>query len=337
MRTPPDSDLPLSNTAMSPVAASDGTTAHGAAGQPWHLVFNSGSGSASEERVAHIKEALAAAGRRAQWHDAADGRTLQAALTAAQAARSEGGIVVAVGGDGTVSAVAHQAVREGVPMAVIPAGTFNLFARAHGIALDAQAAVAAALTLPERRVAVGQLGEQVFVVSVSLGLHPDLIAAREEDTQRFGRDRRIAWLSGFARLWQMRSTVSLRMEGQGMREQVRASTLLVSNNPVQLSAMGAAVDGQPGDSLDALQVFVVPPRQGLQWLPVIWQALWGRLREAAGVQAYSLRELTLNPLRQRALRLAVDGELQRRPGPVSLRLLPDALRLVGSAAGGTSG
>lgn len=301
-----------------------------------HLVFNSGSGSAEQSLMQQIEDGLAGAGRAVFWHDAANGRAAEAARDAARAARGDGGTVVAVGGDGTVSAVAHHAVTEGVPMAVIPAGTFNLFARAHGIPLDAQAAVVALLNGQERRVAVGQVGTQVFVVSASLGLHPELIAAREEDTQRFGRDRRVAWLSGLARLWRLRTALSLRIESQGVREQVRASTLLVSNNPVQLSAMGAPVDGEPGDSLSALQVFVVPPRQGLQWLPVIWQALWGRLREADGVQAYMLRELTLHPSRRRLLPLAVDGELRHTPGPIALRLLPQALRLVGGASGGAA-
>lgn len=326
MRHPPDHLMPASpwtrpasrsHSARAPLAQS-----------ALHLVLNRGSGSAEEDLATRLNRAVRAAGRPLVWHDASDGRTSEAAREAAQQAREDGGLVVAVGGDGTVSAVAHQAVRQEVPMAVVPAGTFNLFARAHAIPLDPDEAIAVALTGEMRPVSVGLLDERVFVVSASLGLHPELIAARELDTERFGRDRRVAWLSGLTRLWQMRTALSLRLEGEGVREQFRASTLLVSHNTAQLDTLGALPDAVPDHGLPALQVFVVPPLRGLQWLPVIWRALWGRLREAEGVQCHSLRQLTLHAPRGRRLRLAVDGELLEQDGPVTMKLLERGLGLM---------
>src|SRR4051812_49900954 len=48
------------------------------------------------------------------------------------------------GGDGTIAPVAELAGRLGVPLAVIPAGTANDFARAHGLPADPVAAAALA-------------------------------------------------------------------------------------------------------------------------------------------------------------------------------------------------
>ncbi len=78
-----------------------------------------------------------------QWHvPAVRAGIVQAADEAARAARASGGIVVkACGGDGTINAVAAAAWRHGVRMGVIPAGTFNHFAREQSLSLDlAQAA-----------------------------------------------------------------------------------------------------------------------------------------------------------------------------------------------------
>ena len=48
--------------------------------------------------------------------------------------------IVVCGGDGTIAPVAEVASSLRVPLAVIPGGTANDFARAHGIPLDPRAA-----------------------------------------------------------------------------------------------------------------------------------------------------------------------------------------------------
>ena len=50
-------------------------------------------------------------------------------------------VLMAGGGDGTISAAADIAWKTGVPLAVLPAGTMNLFARALKIPLELNAAL----------------------------------------------------------------------------------------------------------------------------------------------------------------------------------------------------
>lgn len=296
---------------------------------PLHLVFNHGSGDAPRQALqAVVAEFGPAGGRGLIWHPVSGPRLGEVAARAVRSAVLDGGVVVAVGGDGTVSAVAHEAVSAGVPMAVLPVGTFNLFARAHGLPLDVQAAARALRSCRTRKVAVGRVGERVFVVSASLGLHPDLIAEREQDARRFGRGRRVAWLSGFVHLWRLRRRLSLRFDVDGVPRRVDASTVLASINPVQLSALGAALPGGPGDEPDAMRLLVMPPRAGLDWLPLLWRVMRGTLREAADVQEHRLHAGTLYRRGRRALRLAVDGEIRHVRGPIGLRFEPGALDLV---------
>lgn len=300
-----------------------------AADPPLHLVFNRGSGDAPDQALQALIVEIGVPGRRRLcWHPTHGDRTHATATRAARAARDDGGVVVAVGGDGTVSAVAHEAVAHGVPMAVLPAGTFNLFARAQGLPLDPHRAAQSLLSRQLRHVAVGRAGERVFVVSASLGLHPDLIDARELDSRRFGRDRRVAWLSAMAHLWGLRRRLALQFDLDGQPARIEASTVLVSNNPVQLATLGARVPGAPGDDLDALRVLVMPPVGGRAWLPLMWHAMRGMLRDAPGVAEHRLHVGTLLRRGRRSLKLAVDGELVRVRGPLTLRFEPGALRLL---------
>src|SRR5829696_2668893 len=76
------------------------------------------------------------------------------------------------GGDGTIASVADLAGRLGVPLAVIPGGTANDFARAAGLPLDPIEAAELAVTgTALRRLELGRLGDgRAFVNVASAGL-----------------------------------------------------------------------------------------------------------------------------------------------------------------------
>src|SRR6476659_4069651 len=59
----------------------------------------------------------------------------------ARQAASRGDMLVAAGGDGTVSAVAAVAVSSGATLGVLPMGTLNHFAKDLGLPLDLKSAV----------------------------------------------------------------------------------------------------------------------------------------------------------------------------------------------------
>ena len=78
-------------------------------------------------------------------HELAVGETLDDAVEQALAATDPPAVLGVLGGDGSVSRMAHLARRHGMPLLVLPGGTFNHFARAVGVdsvevALDALAA-----------------------------------------------------------------------------------------------------------------------------------------------------------------------------------------------------
>jgi diacylglycerol kinase family enzyme len=85
------------------------------------------------------------------------------------------------GGDGTIGPVAEVAGRISVPLAVIPTGTANDFARAHGLPDDAQeAARLAATATATRPLDLGRLADgRPFVNVASAGLAS--VAARQAE------------------------------------------------------------------------------------------------------------------------------------------------------------
>jgi diacylglycerol kinase (ATP) len=80
--------------------------------------------------------------------------------------------IAVAGGDGTIGPAAETAGRLDVPLAVIPAGTANDFARTNGLPVDPDAAAELAATGQElRRLELGRLGDgRPFVNVASAGL-----------------------------------------------------------------------------------------------------------------------------------------------------------------------
>ncbi|HEX6955604.1 MAG TPA: phosphatase PAP2 family protein [Agromyces sp.] len=100
------------------------------------------------------------------------------------------------GGDGSVAAVAHEARHAGVPLLVVPGGTFNHFARTAGVS-SPEVAVDALQRGEGVRADVAELAfgeaEPITVINAaSVGVYPDFVAAREVLQRRL----RNKWLAG---------------------------------------------------------------------------------------------------------------------------------------------
>lgn len=100
-------------------------------------------------------------------------------------------IVIAGGGDGTISAAAAKLMDGKKVLAVLPAGTMNLFARSLAIPLKLDEAVAAFATADIKAVDVAMANGRPFIHQFSIGMHAKMVHLREkmEFGSRFGKMR----------------------------------------------------------------------------------------------------------------------------------------------------
>jgi diacylglycerol kinase family enzyme len=101
-------------------------------------------------------------------------------------------LVIAFGGDGHVNEVANGLAHTDTPMAIIPGGTMNVFARSLGIPTDAMAAVNqlhSSLDSPPREVTLGRMDDRFFTFSAGCGFDAEAAELVERDypkKRRFG-------------------------------------------------------------------------------------------------------------------------------------------------------
>lgn len=297
-------------------------------GPPLFIVFNVASG--SEDALAasqRVGERLRAHGRAHEIFLVERSAELGAVIgRALHAARAAGGALVAAGGDGTLNAVAQAAWNAGLVMGVLPQGTFNYFGRAQGIPGDLDAAIDALLGAHVEPVALGMVGERVFLVNASVGLYPRLLEEREVAKKRFGRHRWVAMLAGLATVLRGRSVMTLELHAGGQTRVIRTRTLFVGNNELQLRQLGLpdALEVERG----RLAAITLEPLPVLRTLWLVVRGAMGRLDGAAGVDSFAFDRLVVQPRRGQSMKVAMDGEVLRLPAPLEFRTAPRPLQLL---------
>ncbi len=305
-----------------------------AAGQTLHFVLNGAAGSQDDAPLLDaLDQVLGSAGRRFELHRAPSPAELAATARAAAERAGPGGTVVSVGGDGTLNTVASAALKAGAALGLVPRGTFNYFARTHGIPLDEPSAVRLLLEGRPQPVQVGRVNDRIFLVNASLGMYPDLLEDRESFKKRFGRTRLVALGAALHSLLGAHRRLALHIEGdvQPPRD-LKVSTLFVGNNRLQLERLGLPEAPRTGNSvLTALVLRKVRPGE-LLWLAV--RGALGQLGEARDVGHFAFRRLTVRPRGAlgsrpaRPLKMALDGEITHLPPPIVFSVDGRPLRLI---------
>ena len=84
-------------------------------------------------------------------------------------------IVVAAGGDGTISAVASGLIGSPATLGVLPIGRLNHFAKDLKIPLDVKKAVATIAARHMVSIDVGTVNDRAFINNSSIGIYPNLV------------------------------------------------------------------------------------------------------------------------------------------------------------------
>ena len=296
------------------------------------VVMNAAAGSigAAQARARGdaVLAALTAAGIDGELHACAGAR-----LTATARALAAGGFdaVVAAGGDGTVSAVAAGLIGGDVPLAVLPLGTLNHFARDLGMPTDLGEAARAIAAGAVARIDAGQVNGHVFVNNSSIGLYPLLVRSRDAEQRATGHGKWRAMLVAAWRVLRRFPLLAVMVTSEAGSVVTRTPFVFVGNNAYRLSPLAL---GQR-DRLDGgrLSLYTMRCRGRLAMLWLSLRAIVGRAEtiEDFEVQAVDAVEVAL---RRREIKVALDGEVLSLATPLRYTIRAGALAVVrpGSAA-----
>jgi diacylglycerol kinase family enzyme len=246
-------------------------------------------------------------------------------IAAARSASTRASIVVAAGGDGTVSSVATGIFQTQAALGILPLGTLNHFARDLRIPFDLSQAVAIVCAGRIGPVDVGQVNDHLFVNNSSIGIYPSIVDAREA-LRRQGHRKWPAMVIATARVLRRYRGVRVTIAAGGRRRTWRSPFVFVGNNEYTIDGIGLGARA----TLDAGMLFVyLTPRVRARHLPILLlKALAGHARQSGEFEIVSASELWIETSRRRYLAVAFDGEVKKMQTALHYRARAMALRVV---------
>jgi diacylglycerol kinase (ATP) len=184
------------------------------------------------------------------------------------------------GGDGMVQRCIDTVAGSDTALAIVPAGTANLFASNIGIPKDIKAAVALGVNGPRRKLDVGRINGEHFAVMAGAGL--DALMIRDADGALKNRLGRVAYVfTGAKNIRAARVDTRVRIDGDKWFTG-KASCVLVANVGKVMGDIAAFPDARPDDGL--LEIGVVTAKGLWQWSRALASTASGKAESSPFVE-----------------------------------------------------
>jgi diacylglycerol kinase (ATP) len=229
-------------------------------------------------------------------------------------------LVVAGGGDGTVSRVLSALRGTSIPLAIIPLGTGNMIARELKIPVDLDGAIAVITgEWRKKKIDAMKIGKHVYVLNAGIGISAQVIArTNKKSKQRLGR---LAYLTHIVQMLRFRPrAIDIKLDGE--EHHYRAVDVAVSNcGMVAKAVYPRGPEIRPDDG--RLDVWVLGMEGAIDYARYLVGILFGRRKKARYLSARE-RVVIKSPYPMAA---QADGNIIGTT-PLEVEMLPRALTVV---------
>ena len=234
-------------------------------------------------------------------------------------------VVLVGGGDGTVSAAASALMDSEKALAILPAGTMNLFARGLGIPLQFETALEAFAQGTVCAVDIASANGKPFVHQFSIGMHADLIEKREslDYSSRLGKIA-ASFRAAFETIWNP-PRMRVRLELDGAEIVATTSNIGISNNVFDEGHLPFSEMPNRAE----LGIYITRARRRSDIFSFVMHLMAGRWGSNPQIEIHRSDHVILTLLSSaRRFRCAVDGELQKLERRTEIRCHPGALKVL---------
>jgi YegS/Rv2252/BmrU family lipid kinase len=233
-------------------------------------------------------------------------------------------LIIAAGGDGTVSMVASALVKENIPLAIIPSGTGNLLARQLKLPLNYQKAFAYIAKATEHLfLDAMQINHHSYILNVSVGLTSTMIAqTTREEKRKFGI---LAYVWNAFRLFIGFQPHRFRMNIDSVYTQTRASEVFITNtallkeDPIFKTLFEWTED-------ESIGVFIIKAKTLWSYMQLFLDFILRKAHKTYNLTYYPLRDQFVLQTKK-PLTVQADGEVIGQT-PLQIHILPRAVEVL---------
>jgi len=235
-------------------------------------------------------------------------------------------LILAWGGDGMVRRCVNALKDSQVPLAIVPAGTSNLFATHLGIETDIEQAVEVALHGDRRRLDVGRFDGERFAVMAGAGFDAAMIKGADDLKERLGRAAYV--VSGASQLDSESFEAKIKVDGTRWYKGP-ASCILVGNVGELFGGIEVFADAKPDDG--KLEVGVLTSEGPVQLVRAAARTAIGSAEKSPFVRVTQAESVRVKL--DRKVRYELDGGDRKKVKSFKVEVEPDAITVcVPSAA-----
>jgi len=235
-------------------------------------------------------------------------------------------IIVAAGGDGTVSAVAGAILefQLDAKLGVLPLGTLNHFARDLGIPKTLHDAMKIVLGHHATYIDTVKMNSRYFINNSSLGLYPFMV--RERDVvKRKGIRKFFRMLAASLTTLKRYPFITIEFETENKKFERKTPFVFIGNNSYTMEPGKLGMRSSLSDGI--LSVYIAHTVGRLRLIRLAWHAFRGRLIQQHDFDTIGLKKLTIHS-KHKKLHVAHDGEISKIRTPIHYEIVPRALHVI---------
>ncbi len=234
-------------------------------------------------------------------------------------------ILIVSGGDGTVNAAVNALYERDIPLALIPSGTFNNFARDVGIPIDRKRAIKAILQRNIRKVDIASVNKRFFVNNSSIGIYPKSVKTRDEMIQHFGYGKFLSMVIAFSKIFSKYPLYYILLEADGEEYYIKTPFVFVGNNIYDLSIDNLG----KRDNLNSAKLCLIYTSCRFRFCLIknLFLKLIGKLENKKYLAEKHLESVTINS-KKKKLKVSLDGEIFDMKPPLEYKILPKSLKVL---------
>ncbi|MES2748981.1 MAG: diacylglycerol kinase family protein [Patescibacteria group bacterium] len=235
------------------------------------------------------------------------------------------GTIIAVGGDGTVNLVANYLTGSSIRMAVIPAGTFNHFAKHIGIGTNIPQAFDTVMTGETINIDTAEVNGRTFVNFSCIGFYTQIIKRRTAYQKKSWKKWPAFGMSMYECMKEY-SSYSFVIKKNDSEMKVRTPLIFVGNNIFDFGGLDVLSSRQDFTS-GKLQLSIAKEMGRWRIFLLAFRSLFMDVKNQLGFTTTAIDEIEIHANKSKVW-VSLDGEVIKLQTPLRYKIIPQSLCMI---------